>query len=73
MSRLSTNPSFILRLAAILFSLAFAQASQAVPILVDSAADNLIAGDGLCTLREAIGNANWDQDFTSAQVPQLLS
>lgn len=65
MSRLSTNPSFILRLAAILFSLAFAQASQAVPILVDSAADNLIAGDGLCTLREAIGNANWDQDFTS--------
>ncbi len=65
MSRLSTNPSLILRLAAILFSLAFAQASQAVPILVDSAADNLIAGDGLCTLREAIGNANWDHDFTS--------
>ncbi len=65
MSRLSTNPSLILRLAAILFSLAFAQASQAVPILVDSAADNLIAGDGLCTRREAIGNANWDHDFTS--------
>lgn len=39
--------------------------AHAVPIRVDSAADNLTADDGLCTLREAIDNANWDIDFTS--------
>lgn len=39
--------------------------ARANPIQVDSAADNLTPGDGLCTLREAIDNANWDIDFTS--------
>ncbi|HWT15044.1 MAG TPA: choice-of-anchor Q domain-containing protein [Patescibacteria group bacterium] len=39
--------------------------AQAFAILVDSAADNLTAGDAACTLREAIDNANWDADLTS--------
>lgn len=40
-------------------------AAQSVPIIVDTANDNLTDGDGLCTLREAIDNANWDADLTS--------
>ncbi|MCP3956603.1 MAG: CSLREA domain-containing protein, partial [bacterium] len=32
---------------------------------VDSTADNLTAGNGFCTLREAIANANADADVTS--------
>jgi hypothetical protein len=34
-------------------------------LTVDSAADSTTAGDGLCTLREAIVNANTDSDTTS--------
>ena len=41
----------------------------AVPIDVDSTADNLTAGDGFCTLREAIRNANTDSDTTSGDCP----
>ena len=54
-----------LRRAAAPVLLGISGAALAVPIQVDSAADNLTAGDGLCTLREAIDNANWDHDFTS--------
>jgi len=39
-------------------------AAQSAPIIVDTANDNATAGDGQCTLREAIGNANWDYEFT---------
>ena len=41
----------------------------AVPIDVNSTADNLTAGDGFCTLREAIRNANTDGDTTSGDCP----
>ena len=50
---------------ALLAGLSLSTACLAVPIQVDSAADNLLDGDGQCTLREAIDNANWDADFTS--------
>jgi hypothetical protein len=40
-------------------------AAQSLPIIVDTANDNLTAGDGLCSLREAIDNANWDYEHTS--------
>ena len=36
---------------------------------VNTTADNLIAGDGYCTLREAIMNANADSDTTSGDCP----
>lgn len=39
-------------------------AAQSLPIIVDTANDNATAGDGQCTLREAIDNANWDYEFT---------
>ncbi len=39
-------------------------AVHAASISVDSTADNLVAGDGNCTLREAIRNANNDSDST---------
>lgn len=50
---------------ALLAGLSLSTACLAVPIQVDSAADNLLDGDGQCTLREAIDNANWGTDFTS--------
>lgn len=37
----------------------------AAAIVVDSQADALVAGDGQCTLREAIRNANLDTDTTA--------
>jgi uncharacterized repeat protein (TIGR01451 family)/CSLREA domain-containing protein len=48
--------------AASLLPVSAAHAGSA--ILVTSTADDLIAGDGLCTLREAIHNANSDGDTT---------
>ncbi|MCB9136183.1 MAG: hypothetical protein H6636_12210 [Anaerolineales bacterium] len=41
-----------------MFSLSPVHGARAATIMVDSAADNLTAGDTLCTLREAIRNAN---------------
>lgn len=41
------------------------QPVHAATIVVNSAADNLTANDGLCTLREAIRNANAGSDTTS--------
>ncbi len=38
--------------------------ARAATITVNSTADNLTAGDGNCTLREAIMNANSDSDTT---------
>jgi CSLREA domain-containing protein len=41
------------------------QPAYAAGIIVNSPADNTTAGDDLCTLREAINNANADADTTS--------
>lgn len=38
--------------------------ASAATIVVNSTADNLTAGDSLCTLREALANANADSDTT---------
>lgn len=43
--------------------------TRAASILVNSTADNAIASDGLCTLREAIGNADADVDTTGGDCP----
>ena len=50
-------------LVALLF--AWAAPTQAATISVDSANDDTTAGDGACTLREAINNASSDSDTTS--------
>jgi CSLREA domain-containing protein len=42
-----------------------AQAASAATITVNTTADNLTAGDGQCTLREALGNVNAAADTTS--------
>ena len=44
--------------------LALPLAPSAATIDVNSTADTLVAGDGQCTLREAILNANGDSDTT---------
>ena len=44
---------------------AWAAPTQAATITVDSGDDNTTAGDGSCTLREAINNASGDSDATS--------
>jgi len=50
---------------AMLFSFAnVSPASAAVGIVVNSNADDTVANDGACTLREAINNANSDSDIT---------
>jgi CSLREA domain-containing protein len=50
------------------FALAASSAS-AVTVTVNSTADDLTAGDGQCTLREAIINANTDSDTTGGDCP----
>ena len=54
-----------LALAASLMLLLSAQVSRAATITVDSLADTTTAGDGDCTLREAIANANNDGSDTT--------
>jgi CSLREA domain-containing protein len=51
-------------ITALSFALAASSASAAT-LTVNSTADDLTAGDGQCTLREAIINANTDSDTTS--------
>ena len=51
-------------LVLVLFGMSFRPAAAA-GIVVNTTADNTTAGDGLCTLREAITNANSDSDTTS--------
>ncbi len=46
-----------------------ARVAYAATITVNTTADNLTAGDGKCTLREAIRNANADADTTSGDCP----
>ena len=41
----------------------------AADITVNSTADNTIAGDGFCTLREAVNNANANADTTAGDCP----
>ena len=49
----------------LLGSLLIKDARAVSTIIVDSTADDTIAGNGLCTLREAINNANSNSDTTS--------
>lgn len=51
--------------ATLIFLLMAAGPAWAATITVDSAADNEIGGDGACTLREAISNANANGQTTS--------
>jgi CSLREA domain-containing protein len=48
----------------LIFSLFGIQSGQSATITVDVLADNASGGDGDCTLREAINNANGDNDTT---------
>lgn len=66
----STSTSRVLPLLAaigiVVWMLAFVAApAVASSLVVDSLADTTEAGDGICTLREAVGNANDDADVTS--------
>jgi CSLREA domain-containing protein len=56
----------VLVLSALLLAMILTPASAApdATITVNSTADNDVSGDGLCTLREAIDNANDDADTT---------
>src|SRR6476620_8339297 len=68
--RITFPPGRFIRLAAValsvftLFSPRMAFAISSV-ITVNSTADTATAGDGVCTLREAINNANSSSDTTS--------
>ncbi len=53
-------------LFAIIFLFASTGPASAAVINVNSTDDNLTAGDGNCTLREAIRNANTDSDTTGS-------
>jgi len=59
-----TKLSVILTLAVMLTMIISTGASAAVGIVVNSNADDTVANDGACTLREAINNANSDSDTT---------
>jgi hypothetical protein len=50
-------------------AVALAVRASAATLSVDSASDDLVAGDGACTLREAVLNANADSDSTSGDCP----
>ncbi len=52
-----------------LAALALPTAALAATLNVNSTADELIAGNGQCTLREAIINANGDTDTTAGDCP----
>src|SRR5215207_1019389 len=58
----------IASVVAVLTALTFAPA-YAAGIVVNTNADVTIAGDGFCTLREAITNANSDSDTTGGDCP----
>ncbi|MCB0043116.1 MAG: right-handed parallel beta-helix repeat-containing protein, partial [Caldilinea sp.] len=55
--------------AALLLSFWLAPAAAAADITVTTTADNTIAGDGQCTLREAVNNANANADTTAGDCP----
>ncbi|PID86744.1 MAG: hypothetical protein CSB13_02705 [Chloroflexi bacterium] len=59
------NWGFVVLLIALFFSLPMMVHAQGAVIAVDSGNDILTAGDGQCTLREAITNANTGTDTTS--------
>src|SRR5215207_5544046 len=58
----------IASVVAVLTALTFTPA-YAAGIVVNTNADATIAGDGFCTLREAITNANSDSDTTGGDCP----
>ena len=56
---------FFVLLASLLGSAVFVTPAYAAGMTVNSSADDTIAGDGFCTLREALANANGNSDTTS--------
>jgi CSLREA domain-containing protein len=62
---LKTSIAFVYWLTCWLVLLIDGASAKAVNIAVDTTADNAIAGDGSCTLREAINNANRNRDTTN--------
>jgi CSLREA domain-containing protein len=60
-----TNALLLLSLLVALALIPSARPAYAAGIIVNTNADNTTAGDGFCTLREAITNANADSDTTS--------
>ncbi|HHY57052.1 MAG TPA: hypothetical protein GYA08_16640 [Chloroflexi bacterium] len=59
-------PAIVLGVALGLFLwLCLTPVAYAADIIVNSTEDNTIAGDGLCTLREAVNNANANADTTA--------
>jgi len=71
--RLFPYPVLLLIVIAVVISLATVTtlwlvqppAAEAANLSVNDTSDSLVAGDGKCTLREAIINANTDSDTTS--------
>jgi CSLREA domain-containing protein len=66
MSGKSVFPRFV-RVAVVAVTLLVAlsaRPARAASLVVDSAGDNIVAGDGACTLREAMRNANNNNDTT---------
>ena len=59
----------VMATALVLGGVGFSPQVQAAIIVVDSLADNLTAGDGSVTLREAIRNANANADTTGGDAP----
>lgn len=62
---LKTSIALVYWLAYLLSLLIDSASARAVNIVVDTTADNANAGDGSCTLREAINNANANRDTTN--------
>ena len=56
---------FLTAVLMVLFVPLVARVNAASTITVNSTADNLTAGDGNCTLREAMTNSNADSDSSS--------
>lgn len=62
---LSLRRTSLVAVAAFAISLAASDASAQATITVTSTTDTLVPGDGACSLREAISNANANADTTS--------
>ena len=64
-ARLHLAAVLVALFALVLVSVGTAPLAQAATIIVNSTAGDVTAGDGNCTLREAINNAESDSDTTS--------
>ncbi|RLC76119.1 MAG: hypothetical protein DRJ03_29230, partial [Chloroflexi bacterium] len=65
LTRITLSLSLALGLTVALMLVLNGRPVRADTITVDTIADNTTGGDGYCTLREAINNANTDSDTTS--------